>query len=90
MKNIQSIQLIEGSNEELLPGFSPDFPYIASRALLDRYLEPATPWHWHRTVELFYMESGTLEYSMPVFRSSAIKYAPSRAYPSVSSLYTSM
>lgn len=65
MKNIQSIQLIEGSNEELLPGFSPDFPYIASRALLDRYLEPATPWHWHRTVELFYMESGTLEYTTP-------------------------
>ena len=65
MKNIQSIQLIEGSNEELLPGFSPDFPYIASRALLDRYIEPATPWHWHRTVELFYMESGSLEYTTP-------------------------
>ena len=65
MKNIQSIQLIEGSNEELLPGFSPEFPYIASRALLDRYIEPATPWHWHRTVELFYMESGTLEYTTP-------------------------
>ena len=65
MKNIQSIQLVEGSNEELLPGFSPDFPYIASCALLDRYLEPATPWHWHRTVELFYMESGTLEYTTP-------------------------
>ena len=65
MKNIQSIQLIEGSNEELLPGFSPEFPYIASRALLDRYIEPAVPWHWHRTVELFYMESGTLEYTTP-------------------------
>lgn len=65
MKNIQNIQLVEGSNEELLPGFSPDFPYIASCALLDRYLEPATPWHWHRTVELFYMESGTLEYTTP-------------------------
>ena len=65
MKNIQSIQLIEGSNEELLPGFSPEFPYIASRALLDRYIEPATPWHWHRTVELFYMESGSLEYTTP-------------------------
>ena len=65
MKNIQSIQLVKGSNEELLPGFSPDFPYIASRALLDHYLEPATPWHWHRTVELFCMESGTLEYTTP-------------------------
>ena len=38
MNNTQSIQLVEGSNEELLPGFSPDFPYIASCALLDRYL----------------------------------------------------
>ena len=65
MKNIQSIQLIEGSNEELLPGFSPEFPYIASRVLPDRYMEPAIPWHWHRTVELFYMESGTLEYTTP-------------------------
>ena len=65
LKNIQSIQLIEGSNEELLPGFSPEFPYIASRALLDRYIEPATPWHWHRTVELFYMDSGTLDYTTP-------------------------
>ena len=65
MQNIRSIEIHKESNEELLPGFSPDFPYIASRALLDRYLEPATPWHWHRTVELFYMESGTLEYTTP-------------------------
>lgn len=65
MKNIQGIQLIRGSNEELLPDFSPDFPYIATRALLDRYREPSLPWHWHRTVELFYMESGTLEYTTP-------------------------
>lgn len=65
MKNILGIQLIQGSNEELLPDFSPDFPYIATRALLDRYREPSTPWHWHRTAELFYMESGTLEYTTP-------------------------
>ena len=65
MKNIQSIELFKNSNEEILPGFSEDFPYIASRALLDRYIEPFTPWHWHRTVELFYMESGILEYTTP-------------------------
>ncbi len=23
------------------------------------------PWHWHRTVELFYMESGSIEYDTP-------------------------
>lgn len=65
MKNIQSIQLIEGSNEEMLPGFSPNFPYIASCAELYKYIEPIVPWHWHRTVELFYMKSGTLEYTTP-------------------------
>lgn len=65
MKKVRSIQIHEGSNEELLPGFSQDFPYIASCAELDRYIEPGTPWHWHRTVELFYMERGTLEYTTP-------------------------
>lgn len=65
MKSIQKIELISGSNEELLPGFSPDFPYIASRAELDKYIDPSVPWHWHPTAELFYMESGTLEYTTP-------------------------
>lgn len=65
MKNIQSIELIQGSNEEMLPGLSPDFPYIASRALLDQYIDAATPWHWHRAVELFYIQSGSLEYTTP-------------------------
>lgn len=65
MKNIQSIQLIEESKEEILPGFTPDFPYIATCAELDKYLQPFTPWHWHRTVELFYIKSGSLEYSTP-------------------------
>lgn len=65
MQNVQSVELKEGSQEELLPGFSDDFPYIATRAELDKYREPMTPWHWHRTVELFYMESGCLEYTTP-------------------------
>lgn len=65
MKNVQSIQLIEESKEEILPDFTPDFPYIATCAELDKYIEPFTPWHWHRTVELFYIQSGSLEYSTP-------------------------
>ena len=65
MKNIQSIELNDSSKEELLPGFSADFPYIATCAELDRYLEPLVPWHWHPTVELFYMKSGSLEYTTP-------------------------
>lgn len=65
MKSIQEIKFHTGTREELLPGFSNDFPYIASRAELDRYIGRFVPWHWHRTVELFYMESGTLEYYTP-------------------------
>ena len=65
MRNIQGIELNNSSKEELLPGFSQDFPYIATCAELDKYIEPAIPWHWHPTVELFYMESGTLEYTTP-------------------------
>lgn len=65
MKNIQGIELHDSSNEERLPGFASDFPYIATCAQLDKYIDPHIPWHWHRTVELFYIKSGTLEYSLP-------------------------
>lgn len=65
MKNIQTIKLMEGSNKEDLPEFWMDFPYIASCAELDKYDESMVPWHWHPAVELFYMESGTLEYITP-------------------------
>ena len=65
MKNIHSIAFYTGSKEEFLPDFANDFPYIASRAELDKYIGRCVPWHWHRTVELFYMESGSLEYRTP-------------------------
>ncbi len=65
MKNIHSIEFYTGSKEELLPDFEKDFPYIASRAELDKYIGRFVPWHWHRAVELFYMESGCLEYNTP-------------------------
>lgn len=65
MKNLQSIQIDTSSNEEILPGFAAEFPYIATRAELDLYQTPFTPWHWHRPVELFYVQSGCLEYTTP-------------------------
>lgn len=65
MKNIHGIEFCTGSKEELLPNFANDFPYIASRAELDKYIGHYVPWHWHKTVELFYMESGSLEYDTP-------------------------
>ena len=65
MKNVHNIEFYNGTKEELLPGFEKDFPYIASRAELDKYIECYVPWHWHRTVELFYVESGSIEYETP-------------------------
>ena len=65
MKNVHNIEFYNGTKEELLPGFEKDFPYIASRAELDKYIERYVPWHWHRTVELFYVESGSVEYDTP-------------------------
>lgn len=65
MKNIRTIEFQTGSKEELLPGFTPDFPYIASRVELDKFIERSVPWHWHRTVELFYVEKGALVYHTP-------------------------
>lgn len=65
LKNISNIELYNGSKEERLPNFSPDFPYIASRVEMDKYMRPFVPWHWHKTVELFYMKSGQLEYYTP-------------------------
>lgn len=65
MREIQGIEFQAGSREELLPGFTSGFPYIASRVELDKNMGGVVPWHWHRAVELFYMESGALEYHTP-------------------------
>ena len=65
MKNVHCMTYRSGNKEEMLPNFSPDFPYIASRNEIDRYMGGFVPWHWHKEVELFYMESGVLEYYTP-------------------------
>lgn len=65
MKTIRDIEFHSGSKEEKLPDFSNDFPYIASRAELDRYAGRIVPWHWHKAIELFYMESGEVVYYTP-------------------------
>ena len=65
METILDISVDPQSYEEQLPGYSPEFPYICSRALLSRYRQPFVPWHWHGTVELFYVESGCIEYATP-------------------------
>ncbi|WP_073587163.1 helix-turn-helix domain-containing protein [Anaerocolumna xylanovorans] len=65
MRNIESVQYKNGSKEELLPGITPDFPYIASYVELDKFIGRQAPWHWHKEVELFYIKQGVLEYYTP-------------------------
>ena len=65
MKVIHTVELKPGSYEEMLPDFSPDFPYIASYVELEKHLGRLSPWHWHKEVELFYMKEGALEYNTP-------------------------
>lgn len=65
MKRVSRLELKKDTREERLPDFSGDFPYLASCAELDRYPQPLVPWHWHNALELFYMESGSLEYTTP-------------------------
>lgn len=62
MADVFTVQLKPDTNEEILPGYSADFPYINSCAFLSSY---RVPWHWHKAVELFYMERGEIEYETP-------------------------
>ena len=65
MKIVRGIDFIEGSREEELPNFESNFPYIASRVELNQYAEDSIPWHWHKSVEVFYVEQGKIEYRTP-------------------------
>lgn len=65
MKKRQAVQLRSGSREEIMPDFSPDFPYIASYVEMDRLTGNFVPWHWHKEIELFYILEGNLEYDTP-------------------------
>ena len=56
MKNIKKIELLQ-NKEEILPGFSSDFPYISSRAEIDKYDGRFVPWHWHKPIELFILKA---------------------------------
>lgn len=62
MEDTVHIVLGPGGREELFPDMPADWPYLFDRAELDRYPDRSCTWHWHREVELFYVESGSLEY----------------------------
>ena len=63
MRPVGKLEYKSNSKEELLPGFDADFPCISTRYTIPE--GEAAPWHWHPTIELFYIEKGCLEYSTP-------------------------
>lgn len=63
--HLDRFEMQSRNKEEILPDFSEGFPYVATCAELDSYLPLGAPWHWHRTVELFYVKSGCVSYSTP-------------------------
>lgn len=65
MQDIREIRFHTGSKEEMLPGLTAAFPYIASRVELDHYPNHSIPWHWHPAVELSYTQRGSIQYHTP-------------------------
>lgn len=62
MRDTDHITLVRGGHEERIEEISDAWPYVLERAELDRYPHRSCPWHWHQEIELFYVESGSLEY----------------------------
>ena len=55
------VELKPNSKEEVIPNFHNDFLYTVTRSYMMQDQIHA-PWHWHKAVELFYIESGAVEY----------------------------
>lgn len=65
MLHVTGIDLNPDSREEHLPGYTPNFPHIASLVQGTRYFGGKAPWHWHESVELFYVRKGAILYRTP-------------------------
>lgn len=65
MLNVTTIELDPANREEVLPGYTPQFPHIASHIEGQLYKSGSAPWHWHESVELFYLRAGAILYRTP-------------------------
>ena len=52
-------------NKEELLLIPQDFPYVMKEIDFSDFLSRFVPWHWHNELEIFYMESGGIEYYLP-------------------------
>lgn len=65
MRNLFHNQILFSTKEEEIPGYTLEFPYLASKMHFAHYEGEFVPWHWHHALELFYVEKGTVVYSYP-------------------------
>lgn len=65
MRDVVGVEFVGNSKEERIVDMEADFPCATSRVRLDQYQQPFAPWHWHKALELFYIESGALDYYTP-------------------------
>ena len=70
MRNTDHIEYFPGGREEHLAEITDDWPYVMETAELDRYPQRTCAWHWHREIELFYVERGEIEYRTRTTRRS--------------------
>lgn len=62
---VDGVTFKPGTEEELLPQFHSSFPYVCTCLEFQKDPLQHTPWHWHKAVEIFYIERGQLVYSTP-------------------------
>ena len=51
--------------EETAASVQAAFPYRSKKCVQSELPDSLCPWHWHNEVEFFYMECGSLRYSLP-------------------------
>lgn len=57
------VRLKPGTREEIVPELDETFPCLTD--VYGLYPGDMVPWHWHKGIELFYVESGCIEYVAP-------------------------
>ena len=62
---VSGVTFKPGTEEELLPQFHPSFPCISTCLEFEKDEHQSYPWHWHKAVEIFYVERGLLVHSTP-------------------------
>lgn len=64
MRTISNLEL-KSNKEEILPGYTEEFPYVCVIRNMDECIGRKVAWHWHLALEIDYLEEGELEYRTP-------------------------